>query len=211
MIWGTPILGNPHVFLWLWPEWYLLVHVSYCKETKQMRHAWVRQAALQNRWSSQLVCEAYDRGDYEEAVKNWMASLRSVKYLLDKKLSLALNMSKKYPVAMVVASLQITDHDFLTSQVCPQCWTSKASWAAQLNFASPIVCLQRSLLSLDSAHGSPMLTVSCWNHKTEKSCFQAAEFSNCRQRGSVEWHSECKLCSISQKSLALVQGIWLLA
>lgn len=30
--------------------------------------------------------EAYDRGDYEEAVKNWMASLRSVKYLLDKKL-----------------------------------------------------------------------------------------------------------------------------
>ena len=30
--------------------------------------------------------EAYDRGDYEEAVKCWMASLRSVKYLLDKKL-----------------------------------------------------------------------------------------------------------------------------
>lgn len=32
--------------------------------------------------------EAYDRGDYEEAVKAWMASLRSVKYLLDKKLPL---------------------------------------------------------------------------------------------------------------------------
>jgi hypothetical protein len=64
------------------------------------------------------VCEAYDRGDYEEAVKNWMASLRSVKYLLDKKLSLALQTDTQITQA-IPSRTDRTDQ--LSRQVCPQC------------------------------------------------------------------------------------------
>lgn len=64
------------------------------------------------------VCEAYDRGDYEEAVKNWMASLRSVKYLLDKKLSLALQTDTQ--ITQAIPSRRDRTNQ-LSRQVCPQC------------------------------------------------------------------------------------------